>query len=582
MDSPVQSVHNGRATFLVSSLVLALTLAGCGGGGSSGGGSSSSSSGSATGTTAAAATTYTQADATRLADQATFGPTPALVQQIMAQGPAWIDAQIATPPTGYPTLAPLDPTTNACPSPALPGQDPQCYRDLYTAFPIQRAFFQNALTGKDQLRQRVALAYQQIFVVSTVTIGPAYAMGAYQQMLLNDAFSNFRQILNDVTLSPVMGTYLNMANNNKANSSGTVSPNENYAREVMQLFSIGPNMLNADGSTVLDSTGQPVPAYSQDTIEGFASTFTGWTYGTAPGQQPPQYGNNYSQYFAGQMVPYDINHDQNPKTLLLGTTLPAGQTAVQDLKGGLDNIFNHPNVGPFIGKQMIQFLVTSNPSPAYVSRITAVFNNNGKGVRGDMGAVVKAILTDPEARGASVSNPNYGRLKEPALYIGSTLRALNATSDGEYAINESSNLGMNLFGSETVFGFYHPADLLPGSSTLVGPQFDLTGASTNVAQLDYLNQLIYSQNGVTPDTTLPGATGTQIDLYSYGALAANPASMVALFNTNLMHGSMPAAEVNAIVNAVNTIDETGPDWQITRAQAAAFLILASPRYQIVR
>jgi uncharacterized protein (DUF1800 family) len=579
MVSPIQSTRFRSFTFCVSSIALALTLAACGGGGGSSGSSGSSSSGS--GSTEAAATTYTQQDATRLADQATMGPTPALVQQIMSSGPAWIDKQIATPPTGYPTMTALNPQTNYCPSPALPGQDPQCYRDVYTAFPIQRAFFQNALNGQDQLRQRVALAYQQIFVVSTVTIGPAYAMGLYQQMLLNDAFVNFRQILNDVTLSPVMGAYLNMANNNKANTSGTVSPNENYAREVMQLFSIGPNMLNADGSIVTDSFGVPVPSYSQDTIEGFASTFTGWTYPTYPGATPPQYGNNYNQYFAGQMVPYDINHDMNSKTLLSGKTLPAGQSSVLDLKEGLDNIFNHPNVGPFIGKQLIQFLVTSNPSPGYISRITAVFNNNGKGVRGDMGAVVKAILTDPEARGDSISNANFGRLKEPALYIASTLRALNATSDGEYALNQSANLGMNLFGSETVFGFYHPADVVPGTN-LLGPQFDLTGASTNVNQLNYLNQLIYSQNGVQPDTSLPGAIGTQIDLFSYAALAPNPSAMVALFNTNLLHGTLPAAEASAIIAAANAVPATGPDWQIARAQAAAYLILASPRYQIVR
>jgi uncharacterized protein (DUF1800 family) len=566
------------ASAFISPVLLALTLAGCGGGGSS----SSTTSNGSSGTTAEATTTYTQADATRLADQATFGPTPALVSQIMSQGPSWIDKQIATRPTGYPAIAAVNPATNACPSPALPGQDPQCYRNTYTAFPVQRAFFQNALTGQDQLRQRVALAYQQIFVISTVTIGPAYAVREYQQMLLNDAFVNFRQILNDVTLSPVMGDYLNMANNNKANASGTVSPNENYAREIMQLFSIGPNVLNADGSVKTDSTGQPVPSYSQDTIEGFASTFTGWTYPTYPGNAPPQYGNNYSQYYSGQMIAFDTNHDTTAKPLLLGVTLPAGQSAVADLKGGLDSIFNHPNVGPFIGKQLIQFLVTSNPSPAYVGRITAVFNNNGKNVRGDMGAVIKAILTDPEARTDPGPNRNYGRLKEPALYVAATLRALNATSDGEFQINSSSNMGMPLFDSETVFGFYHPADLVPGSATLLGPQFDLATTTSTVQQLDYLDQLLYSQNGIAPDTTLPGAVGTQIDVFSYAALATNPSAMVALFNTNLLHGTLSPGEASAVVAAVNTVPTTGPDWQIARAQAAAFLILASPRYQVAR
>jgi uncharacterized protein (DUF1800 family) len=392
--------------------LAALVLVACGGGntGSPGAGSPPAGGGSPP---PGGPTAITGDDALRLADQAAFGPTPALVAQIAQQGSAWIDNQLATPATGYPALTVVSPSfAIGCPS-TLPAGN-TCGRDSYSAFPIQRVFFQNALGGPDQLRQRVALAYSQIFVVSSVQIGPAYALREYQQMLLDDAFVNFRQILQDVTLSPVMGAYLNMANNNKSNPSRGISANENFAREVMQLFSIGVNQLNADGSLMLQN-GVTLPTYVQATIECFANVFTGWTYPTAPGATA-QFNN--PQYFIGPMIPVPSNHDTNPKTVLNGITLPGNQTPQADLQQGLDNIFNHPNVGPFIGKQMIQFLVTSNPSPAYVARISAVFNNDGSGVRGNMAAVIKAILLDPEARGSSITDADYGKLREAVTKAG--------------------------------------------------------------------------------------------------------------------------------------------------------------------
>jgi uncharacterized protein (DUF1800 family) len=552
-------------------LVVTLMLAACGGGG----GSASTGAGSSTtGGGAPAPMTITGDDAARLADQAAFGPTPALVAQISQQGSAWIDGQIASPATGYPALPVVDPNVAVGCPPTLPAGN-TCARDNYSAFPIQRVFFQNALSGSDQLRQRVALAYSQIFVVSSVQIAPAYALREYQQMLLDDAFVNFRQLLEDVTLSPVMGAYLDMANNNKGNPAKGISPNENYAREVMQLFSIGVNRLNADGSPVLQN-GAPVPTYDQGTVENFARVFTGWTYPTAPGAAAR---SNNPRYFIGKMMPVDSNHDTDPKTVLNAVTLAANQTAQADLQQGLDNIFNHANVGPFIGKQLIQFLVTSNPSPAYVARIATVFNNDGTGVRGNMAAVIKAILTDAEARGSTIADANYGKLREPAVEVVAVLRALHGSSDGVYPIAVARSMGQPLFGPNTVFSFYPPTYPLPASSTLLAPQFGILNTATALAQLNFLNSLLYSPNGIPPVANVPGATGTQVDLSLYEASAGDANALVSQFDANVLHHTISAGESAAIVPAVDVIAATDP---LDRARAAAYLVFASPRYQITR
>jgi uncharacterized protein (DUF1800 family) len=564
------SASSRRRRGVAWALAAALALGGCGGGGSS----STASTGSPPGGGTPPVVAITGDDALRLADQAAFGPTATLAAQISQQGSAWIDSQIKTPATGYPVLPVVSSNfAVGCPT-TLPAGN-TCGRDNYSAFPIQRVFFQNALAGPDQLRQRVALAYSQIFVVSSVQIGPAYALREYQQMLLQDAFVNYRQLLQDVTLSPVMGAYLNMANNNKANPAKGISPNENYAREVLQLFSIGVNTLNPDGSLVLQD-GAPVPTFSQDTIEGFANLFTGWTYPTAPGATAQ---NNNPSYYIGQMIAVAANHDTTAKPLLGNTTLPAGQTAQLDLQQGLDNIFNHPNVGPFIGKQMIQFLVTSNPSPAYVARITAVFNNDGTGTRGNMAAVVKAILLDPEARGATAASASFGKLREPVVDVAAVLRALGGASDGVYPITAATSMGQPLFGPSTVFSFYPPGNPLPGSTTLVAPQFGILNTATAVARLNFLNTLLYSETGVAPQSNVPGATGTQVDFTPLEANTATPSALVAQLDASVLHHSLSTSEAAAIAPAVAAVPADDP---LNRARAAAYLVFASPRYQITR
>ena len=304
------------------------------------------------------------ADAARFLEYSTWGPNGAYIDYLQEVGYLrFLEDQFAAPLSSYPTL-PLVPAT-------IPADcDTTCRRDNYSLYPIQTRFYTNALYGLDQLRQRVAFALHQIIVVSGGDITHPSRMTPYLQILDRNAFGNYRQLLYEITLNPAMGNYLDMAGNNVTN------PNENYAREVLQLFSIGLNKLNEDGTPVLGQNGQPIPAYDQSIVNAFARVFTGWNFA------PPPYAGVVN--YIDPMVATQNRHDKQPKTLLEGVTLRANQTAAKDLSDALDNIFNHPNVGPFISKQLIQHLVTSNPSPAYVQRVARVFADNGLGVRGDM------------------------------------------------------------------------------------------------------------------------------------------------------------------------------------------------------
>ena len=520
------------------------------------------------------APTTSAADATRLLDQASFGPTAAAVADVQSRGAAgWVDSQLATTATGYAPLDYIDPNSAVgCPT----GSVSTCFRDNYTPFPVQLQFFANAVNGGDQLRQRVALAWSQIFVISGIDIKETYGMRAYQQMLLDNAFSNYRVLLERVTLSPAMGDYLDMVNNDKPNPAKGLEPNENYAREVLQLFSIGLVKLNPDGTPITDASGVPVPTYDQDTVEGFAHAFTGWTYAPRPGATSKW---TNARNYLGNMVAFESHHDVAGKTLLAGKVLPPGQTAAKDLADALDTIYNNPNVGPFIGRQMIRFLVTSNPTPAYVARITAVFNDNGVGVRGDMGAVVRAILLDPEARGDAKTDLAYGKLREPSVFVAGIARALNAKTDGVYLNAQSGAMGQSIFSPSSVFSFYSPDNTLPGSAFLLAPQFALTNTTTNVARFNFLNALLYSASGIAADPSVTGSIGTKIDLTAYTPFAGTPSTLVDKLDAALTHSTLASTEKNAIVTAVNAVAASDA---VGRTRAAAYLVLASPRYQITR
>jgi uncharacterized protein (DUF1800 family) len=530
--------------------------------------------------TAPVAPTLSEREAVRFLDHASFGPTAASIAALRHQGiAAYLQEQFATPATGYQGYAYLTADQmRGCPTRAS-----TCLRDNYSVFPVQMQFFRNALTGPDQLRQRVAFALSQIFVVSGTEILQPYGMAAYQNMLLNDAFGNFKQLLTDVTLSPVMGAYLNMVNNNWNANSKDNDPNENYGREVLQLFSIGLVALNKDGTPKLSNAADPtstIATYGQAQVEGFADVFTGWTY-------PPLEGSagawtNPINY-AGVMSAVATHHDrEGGETLLNGAVLPATGDQSKDLDRAIDNIFNHPNVGPFIGKQLIQQLVTSNPSAAYVTAVTDRFNDNGHGVRGDMKAVITEILTNPEARGQEARGPAEGKLREPALLIASVLRGIGGAtqSDGEYLSKISQAMAEPIFAADTVFNYYQPGYPLPlPDSTLVGPPFGIYDAATAFVRYDFIDRLLAGP--VAPDTsvTFVVPTGTSLDLTAWAAMASSPATLIQAIDARFFHDSMSTSLDATLRSLLDQIPATEPS---SRAKAALYVALTSPEYQVER
>jgi uncharacterized protein (DUF1800 family) len=501
-------------------------------------------------------------DALRLADQATFGPTPALVEHILAVGTdAFLAEQLAADLAPYPDLP-------AMPSSAPPTCTGTCQRDNYTMYPLQQHFFSNALYGGDQLRQRVAFALGQILVTSGVDIRLSSWMGPYQQILYADAFGSFRQLLSDVTLNAAMGSYLNMANNKKLNTKTGAKPNENYAREVLQLFSIGLVKLNPNGTSQLDPNGQPIPTYDQTTVDEFARVFTGWTLAPAFGTGVP----NYRDPMVVRVVTgVEVDHDTGGKHLLNGQVVASGLPAAADLQVALSNIASHPNVGPFIGKQLIQHLVTSNPSPDYVARISTVFAGTG----GNLGAVVTAILEDPEARGPSHPEPTYGHLLSPAVFIVRVLRAFGATSDGVLA-SFSTSMGQDIFRPASVFSFYPPGYRIVGSGGLLGPEFKLDDSASALARTNFVNTVVFGSIAPSPPDR---PTGTVVDLTHFVGLAAYPSLLVNELNALLLHRSMSAAMHDAIVTAVTVVPATNA---LMRARTAAYLVASSSQYQVER
>jgi hypothetical protein len=519
-----------------------------------------------------------EADVIRFLEQATWGPNDASIARVQQIGfEAWLQEQFNAPVTGYPNLAvpPADRCVG-CPEGSLA----TCQRDLYTMYPLQVRFFQNALRGQDQLRQRVAFALHKILVVSSNTISQPWAMSRYLNILFNHAFGNYRDILQQITLNPAMGDYLDMVNNAKTNLRTGVEPNENYAREVLQLFSIGKVMLNPNGTVRRDAAGNAIPTYTQDTIEGFAHTFTGWTYAPQPGVASKW--KNPRNYIAPMILYRNANgvdeqHAKESKQLLQYPgarfpTLLANQDGELDLQQALDNIFYHPNVGPFISLRLIRSLVTSNPSPAYVQRVAAKFDNNGAGVRGDLKAVVRAILLDAEARGVNPTAANYGKLREPLLFATNILRAFNATSDGAMT-SSVRGLGQNLFSPNSVFSYFSPEYVIPGSGGTVGPEFLIHSTSTAVARVNFVNKAVFGRFGDA------APNGTQLNLDACIALANNPNALLDKLNKLMLHGTMSAAMRTEILTAINAVSATDLK---RRAQTAIYLVAASSQYQVQR
>jgi uncharacterized protein (DUF1800 family) len=489
--------------------------------------------------------------AARFLDQATWGPTPASIAQLQQMGiDNWLNAQFALN------------TSNIPDQPILTSAGATNY-DIH---PVQGAFFQNTVTGQDQLRQRVAFALSQIWVVSTSGLPEASAYPPYWRIFRDNAFGNYRDLIQAVTLGPAMGRYLNMANNNRGNPAKNTSANENCARELMQLFTLGLTRLNPNGTPVLDQNQNPVPTYDQTVVTNMAKVLTGWTYPTAPGAASK---TNNPPYYFGQMFAVEAEHDTSAKSLFGGITIPAGQTAQQDLDSLLDALMAQPTMAPFVSEQLIQHLVTSNPSPQYVGRISKVFQNDGNGVTGNLEAVIAAILTDPEARAGddptASTDQTFGHQREPVLFLANVLRGLNATlAPTSTVYYDSTQLGEQLFGAASVFSYFSPQYRIQGG--LLGPEFQIYTTQTAANRANIVSAILY---GSIDKVTI-------VNLASFVQQAGSATSLLSTISSIFLHGSMSPALEQAAADAVNAASTP-----TAKAQAALYVVLTSGEYQII-
>ena len=503
----------------------------------------------------------TKAEAFQFLNQASFGATEAEAQRVISMGfEAWIDDQLAQP-------ASLQlPHLQSLPRPQF----------LFELQPDRvDIWFRNVLHGPDQLRQRVAFALSEIMVVSQLGVlgNMTYSLGDYHDVLSRNAFGNYRDLIEAVTLHPAMGVYLSMLGNEKPDPILNIRPDENYARELMQLFSVGLVELNIDGTERIDDGGNPVPTYDQSIIEGFAHVYTGWTFAGAPSfrQARP---TDFNQVIPMQLYPGF--HDTGPKKLLRGIELPPGQSGEQDLDDALDNVFVHPNVGPFIAIRLIQRLVTSNPSPGYVQRVAQVFNNNGAGVRGDLGAVVKAILLDPEAR-PELPMDLDGKLKEPLLRLTQVWRAYDAQSaSGRYPLVAAFVLfGQGPLQSPSVFNFFSPFYSPPGeirNSGLVAPEFQIASEYQNTYVANYWFFQTFGLNQTNPDLQ---EDDIFIDFSAEMAVAADADALIDMVADKLLAGQISDPLRQEITGIMALIPETET---ALRAAEAIYLVVSSPEF----
>ena len=499
--------------------------------------------------------TYAQAltprAANRILEQATWGPTPESSLQLQALGlKSWFAHQVAAPISTYPD----QPLLNAQGNPNT------------NVGPVQLQFFENALNGQDQLRQRVAFALSEIWVVSNLEVANASAFPPLMRIFQRRAFDNYEALMKDVTLNPGMGRFLNMVNNDKGNPAKGTAANENYAREIMQLFTLGLTKLHDDGTPVLDSNDNPEPTYTQTDVTNMAKAFTGWVYGAPPGVAPAGHDR---AYYLTPMIPLEVEHDQTAKSIL-DATLPAGQTAEQDLDDALHVLFTQSSVPAFVSQQLIQHLVTSNPSLEYVRRVADVFKDNGSGVRGDLQAVVYAILADPEARAADAADAmdqdTFGHLREPVLLVANLLRGLGGNlSPTSRVAASAANLGQNLFYAPSVFSYFSPQYRTSGG--LPAPEFQIYSTQTAASRVNLLNSAIYDGHF---------DTGTKFNISSYVEAAESTSGVIGLINDRFFHDDMSNSLNLAIVQALHPLTSASD-----RAKAALYVALTSSEYQVI-
>jgi uncharacterized protein (DUF1800 family) len=538
-------------------------------------------------------------DASRFLEQATFGATDAEIHNLSKIGyNAWLQQQFNMPATPHEPYVEQQILVNA--QPCTLGTTLACNQALflqnaYGQQCVTQSIFQQALTGNDQLRQRMKYTLSEMLVASSANPSINYAprgTAAYYDLLGQDAFGNFRQLLEDVTLNPMMGIFLSVQGNDKGDANR--DPDENYAREVMQLFTIGLYQLNPDGTQKLDPNGQPIPTYSNTDVMGLAKVFTGFSW-NVPGDLSDNAWYTMGKYvgpgFGEDLLPMQAypSHHSTAEKDFLGVTIPASSTPDPrgDLKIALDTLFNHPNIAPFVSKQLIQHLVTSNPSPGYVARVASVFADNGVGVRGDMKAVIQAILLDEEARDAAAAaqNPQYGKVRESLVRYTEWARAFTAQSrNGSFNIGTTADpvtgLGEMAMQSPTVFNWFAPGYTPPGTTIsqagLVAPEMQMTSVSTTTGYLNYMQAAVGAEATLGPD--IYSSYATEI------GLAATPDALMDRINLLLMAGSMDSTVRSQILAAVNSIEvpasgQTAINAALAnRVKLAVFLTMASPQF----
>ncbi len=525
-------------------------------------------------------------DASRFLAQATLGADYETIQMTAAMGyDAWLEEQFSLPITSL---------TNSTSMVTQPDEEFEGFFFVN----VRDGWWQSAMTSPDMLRQRIGLAMSEIFVVSSfgsdLLEDGGLGMTNYYDMLLNHSFGNYRNMLFDVSMHPIMGFYLSHLNNPKTQPALNIHPDENYAREVMQLFSIGLYELNNDGTRKLDGSGAVIPTYDNNDIKEFAKIFTGLGDGSANGQFgiPP---DDVNSVFVVPMKMYEEHHEPGPKFLLNNAAVAGGQSGMEDINAAIDNLHNHPNVGPFIGKALIQFLVSSNPSPDYVNRVANAFNDNGTGQRGDFQAVIKAILLDPEARNCdALSNPSAGKLREPIVRWTHISRALNAIPKLGIHQNPAflfvSSTGQYPQYSPSVFNFFQP-DYQPNGpisdNGFVAPVFQIHNSSSSIG---YINQvdLWTTKNAVTTifdpaEEEHLGApyddefTTSTLNITDELAMASEPDLLLDRLDILLTHGHLSSESRATILNALDQLSDPKE-----RVDMAIYLIMISPDYAILK
>jgi uncharacterized protein (DUF1800 family) len=533
-----------------ASLAAISLLDGCGGGGGSGGSSSTSS---------ATPVSVSQIEAARFLSQASLAATDQDIQYVVNYGKeAWINQQAAlsssTTRVAWLNDAGYSNVTN-----------------MNSDVGLNNVLWHHLIAEQNQFVQRIALFWSEFFVVSVLGLPVSwrqYMAAAYMDTLEKNALGNFRDLLQAVTLSPGMGEYLSLAGSQKSDTATNRHPDENYAREVMQLFTIGLYKLNQDGSAVMGSNGQPVPTYTQNDVTGIAAAFTGWNFTGSSAN---------TAYAITPMTVTESVHQGTTSNSFLGTTIPAGTTGAQSLQLILDTLFNHSNTAPFVSKQMIQRLVSSNPSSGYVSRVAQVFANNGKGVRGDLMAVTKAVLLDPEA--SQPVSSSVGKIREPMLRLVQWARTFQVGSaTGAWNIGDMSDSGTRLsqspLRSPTVFNYFSPDYMPPNtalsSQNLVAPELQIIDETSIAGYLNYLQQFIAS-----------GISDAVPNYANELAIGGNVSQLVARLNLLLAANQLSASTISTITNTLNTMSSSSNTAKLNQIYAAIFLVMASPDYLVI-